>query len=112
MRNHKILSWFRRLLFLALCGAAVWYGVWTWMRLPADAPQFQSAKVTRGDMAQAVTASGQLNPVVKVQVGSQISGNIQKLFADFNSPVKEGQVIAQLEPSTYQAYVHQAEGNL
>jgi HlyD family secretion protein len=51
---------------------------------------FQTATVTRGPITQAVTATGTLNPVVNVQVGSQVSGNIQKLFADFNSPVKAG----------------------
>ena len=46
--------------------------------------QFQTATVTRGSITQTVTATGTLNPVVNVQVGSQVSGNIQKLFADFN----------------------------
>ena len=76
------------------------------------APTYQTAPVVRGDLTQAVTATGTLNPVLNVQVGSQISGNIQKLFADFNSPVKEGEIIAQLDPAIYQAVVHQAEGDL
>jgi HlyD family secretion protein len=59
-----------------------------------------------------VTASGQLNPVVNVQVGSQISGNIAKLFADYNSLVKSNQVVAQLDPAIFLATVHQAEGDL
>jgi HlyD family secretion protein len=63
-------------------------------------------------LTQVVTATGQLNPVISVQVGSQISGIIQKLFADFNSPVKAGQVIAQLDSSTYVATLHQAQGEL
>ena len=59
-----------------------------------------------------MTASGQLNPVLNVQVGSQISGNIAKLFADYNSLVKSNQVVAQLDPAIFQAAVHQAEGDL
>jgi HlyD family secretion protein len=77
-----------------------------------EAPQYQTVTVTRGDLVQAATASGQLNPVLNVQVGSQISGNIAKLFADYNSLVKSNQVVAQLDPAIFQASVHQAEGDL
>src|SRR5438045_7781845 len=73
---------------------------------------FQTVAVTRGPITQAVTATGTLNPVQNVQVGSQVSGNIQKLFADFNSSVKAGQVIAQIDPVVFQANVNQAEGDL
>ena len=73
---------------------------------------YQSAIVTRGPITQAVTATGTLNPVVNVQVGSQVSGNIAKLFADFNSQVKAGQVVAQIDPALFQATVTQAEGDL
>jgi HlyD family secretion protein len=73
---------------------------------------FQTATVTRGPITQAVTATGTLNPVVNVQVGSQVSGNIQKLFVDFNSTVKAGQVVAQIDPALFQATVTQAEGDL
>lgn len=73
---------------------------------------FQTAPVSRGPVTQAVTATGTLNPVQNVQVGSQVSGNIQKLFADFNSLVKAGQVIAQIDPVVFQANVNQAEGEL
>src|SRR5260370_6356179 len=66
----------------------------------------------RGLTTQAVTATGTLNPVVNVQVGSQVSGNIAKLFADFNSDVKAGQVVAQIDPVLFQAVVTQAEGDL
>src|SRR6476659_1773892 len=73
---------------------------------------FQTVAVTRGPITQAVTATGTLNPVQNVQVGSQVSGNIHKLFADFNSSVKAGQVIAQIDPVVFQANVNQAEGDL
>lgn len=73
---------------------------------------FQAVAVTRGPITQAVTATGTLNPVVNVQVGSQVSGNIQKLFVDFNSKVKAGDVVAQIDPVLFQAAVTQAEGDL
>jgi HlyD family secretion protein len=76
------------------------------------AANYQTATVTRGPITQAVTATGTLNPVVNVQVGSQVSGNIAKLFADFNSQVKAGQVVAQIDPAIFQATVTQAEGDL
>jgi HlyD family secretion protein len=78
----------------------------------AGAANYQTAEVTRGPITQAVTATGTLNPVVTVQVGSQVSGNIAKLFADFNSQVKAGQVVAQIDPAIFQATVTQAEGDL
>jgi HlyD family secretion protein len=78
----------------------------------AGAANYQTAEVTRGPITQAVTATGTLNPVVTVQVGSQVSGNIAKLFADFNSQVKSGQVVAQIDPAIFQATVTQAEGDL
>lgn len=74
--------------------------------------QFQTVSITRGPITQAVTATGTLNPVVNVQVGSQVSGNIQKLFVDYNSQVKAGQLIAQIDPALFQATVTQAEGDL
>src|SRR5438270_5860417 len=76
------------------------------------ATNYQTAAVTRGPITQAVTATGTLNPVVNVQVGSQVSGNIQKLFVDFNSKVKAGDVVAQIDPVLFQATVTQAEGDL
>src|SRR5213596_3326009 len=78
----------------------------------AVAENYQTSIVTRGPITQAVTATGTLNPVVNVQVGSQVSGNIAKLFADYNSQVKAGQVVAQIDPAIFQATVTQAEGDL
>src|SRR2546425_9688497 len=77
-----------------------------------SAANYQTATIARGPITQAVTATGTLNPVVNVQVGSQVSGNIAKLFADFNSQVKAGQVVAQIDPALFQATVTQAEGDL
>jgi HlyD family secretion protein len=76
------------------------------------AANYQTAIIMRGPITQAVTATGTLNPVVNVQVGSQVSGNIAKLFVDYNSEVKAGQVVAQIDPVLFQATVTQAEGDL
>src|SRR6266481_8527400 len=92
----------------AVAGGTVWY----LNNDHDDAPVYTTTPVSRGDITQSVTASGQLNPVLNVQLGSQISGNIQKLFVDFNSLVKSNQVVAQLDAATFQASVHQAEGDL
>src|SRR5438034_2981429 len=78
----------------------------------SSASAYQTANVIRGPITQVVTATGTLNPVTNVQVGSQVSGNIQKLFADFNSEVKAGQTVAQIDPMLFQAAVTQAEGDL
>jgi HlyD family secretion protein len=95
-------------LLAAVAGGAAWY----WQQPQERKPRYRTARVVRGDLTQLVTASGQLNPVIKVLVGSQISGTIQKLFVDFNSTVTNNQVIAQLDAATYQAAVHQNEGEL
>ncbi len=112
MANHGKPRWLRWILILAVLGAAIVGSVWYFKNDHTAAPQYQTATVTRGDLTQVVTASGTLNPVLNVQVGSQISGNIAKLFADFNSLVKSNQVVAQLDPAIFQAAVHQAEGDL
>jgi len=98
------------ILILVVAGIA---GVgWYWEHRQDDEATYVTAVVTRGDLTETVTATGQLNPVLNVQVGSQVSGNISKLFADWNSPVKAGQVVAQIDPADFQADVLQAEGDL
>ncbi|GFE57562.1 efflux RND transporter periplasmic adaptor subunit [Geobacter sp. AOG1] len=72
---------------------------------------YKTAKVERGDIVSTVAATGNLAAVVTVQVGTQVSGTIQKLFVDFNSPVKKGQVIAQIDPALFAAQVEQTRGN-
>src|SRR5262249_31225853 len=71
-----------------------------------------TAKVERGNIRNAVYATGTLQAVTTVQVGSQVSGNISALYADFNSEVKKGQLVAQLDPSIFQAQVNQARAHL
>src|SRR5512137_387622 len=74
--------------------------------------QFETAKVEKGKIVAKVTASGTLSAIVTVQVGSQVSGRIAALHADFNSPVKKGQLIAKIDPALFQATVDQARANL
>jgi len=107
MGMKRILKW-AIIPALLLAAGAYWY----FAHGRADEPQYQSVTVARGDLTQVVTATGQLNPVTNVTVGSQISGNIIKLYADWNSPVKASQIIAELDPATYKGAVAQAAGDL
>ena len=75
-------------------------------------PQYRTEKVQKGTISSQVIATGTVNPVTLVQVGSQVSGTIFKLSADFNSTVRKGQVIAQIDPALFQAKVDQAEADL
>jgi HlyD family secretion protein len=96
------------LLLFPLVLAAVLMG----MRARGSPLRYTTTPVDRGDVAEVVGATGVLQAVVTVQVGSQVSGTISHLFADFNSTVTKGQVIAKLEPSVFLARVSQAEANL
>jgi HlyD family secretion protein len=78
----------------------------------ADVPRFNTATVSRQDIVQTVEATGTLGAVTTVQVGTQVSGTIQSLHADFNSRVRKGQVIARLDPSLLQAQVDQAAATI
>jgi HlyD family secretion protein len=73
---------------------------------------FRVVKLERGDIRSVVTATGTINPVITVLVGSQVSGTIKALYADFNSSVKEGQVIAQIDPAIFEAQVEQGRANV
>ena len=74
--------------------------------------KFRLAKVEKGEISLVVTATGTINPVINVLVGSQASGTIKALYADFNSQVKEGQVIAQIDPAIFEAQVEQGRANV
>lgn len=78
----------------------------------AAAAAFESTPATRGPIAARVTATGTLSPLVEVQVGSQVSGRIQELLADFNAPVTRGQVIARIDPRLFETEVARARANL
>ncbi|MCX6928019.1 MAG: hypothetical protein NT154_33135 [Verrucomicrobia bacterium] len=78
-KHHCVGRFAAGLILLAIAAAGAG---WFWQRPCVQAPQYQTARVVAGDLIQWVTASGQLNPVVNVLVGSQVSGTIQKLFVD------------------------------
>ena len=101
-------KWIVTVLVVAAAAGGCWY-----FRHDRTAPvSYETAAVPRGDLTQVVTATGTLNPVVNVTVGSQVSGRISKLYVDYNSVVTSNEVIAEIDPSTYEASVAQAEANL
>jgi HlyD family secretion protein len=104
----KVVTW---LVALGVVGGSAAYVV---LRARSSEPPvvFRRVKVDRGAVEQVVTANGTLSAVVTVQVGSQVSGTILKLFADFNSRVKEGQIVAQIDPTRFKATVEQAQAAL
>lgn len=79
---------------------------------PHSSERYRTQAVDRGDIVQVVTANGTLNPVVLVSVGTQVSGTVQKLVADFNDHVKEDQVLAELDPALFKAEVKKSEANV
>ena len=97
---------------LILGGAAVWWGLSGYSGGEQGLPPLHTETVERGDVSQRVVAFGSLQPVQKVLVGSQVSGNIDQIFADFNSMVRRGDVIAQIDPSTFEAEVSSAQAEL
>jgi HlyD family secretion protein len=99
------------LLALIVLGAGG-YAAWRGFSGAADAPKFKTGKVERGPLTAVVSATGTLNPVVSVQVGSQVSGQIKEILVDFNSPVKLNQLIARIDPETFQYRVRQAEADV
>lgn len=102
--------WLTTIVALALAAAALW--LWSPWKSGTAAPQYRLGKVERGPLSAAVSASGTLNALITVQVGSQVSGQIKAILVDFNSPVKQGQVIARLDPATFETRVAQAEADL
>jgi HlyD family secretion protein len=94
---------------IAIAVALGWFGPW---RSKAKPPKYREAAVTRGEIESRVSATGTLNPVDQVQVGSQVSGTLSKVNVDYNDRVREGQVLAQIEPSLFRAAVNEAEAAL
>src|SRR2546422_3867487 len=103
----------KRLITILLIITAIGAGAGAiYVRRGGPEPQVNTAPITRGDIIDTVGATGTLQAVTTVQVGSQVSGNIQWLGADFNSIVKKSQVIARLDPSLFEAQLQQARANL
>lgn len=95
-------------LVLAAAGAAAYY----WWQGRDSGQAYRLAKVERGSITAAVSATGTLNPVVSVQVGSQVSGQVQEINVDYNSQVKKGQLIARINPDSFALRVNQAMADL
>lgn len=112
MAQNSGFSWLKLIVALAVLGALCGGGAWFYVKKHTVTTEYETATVTRGSLQQVVTATGQLDPVVDVQVGSQISGIILQLFADFNSVVKSNEIIAQIDPSSYQIAVLKAQAQL
>jgi HlyD family secretion protein len=104
----------RHLVLVLSVLVALTAGVTAYYRSAAssDSPRLTTASVSRGDVVETVAATGALQAVTTVQVGTQVSGTIKALYADYNSTVKKGQVIAQLEPSLFQTQVEQARATM
>jgi HlyD family secretion protein len=91
---------------------AVGVSAYFYVQSRGSAPQYRLARVERGPLTAAVSATGNLNAVITVQVGSQVSGQIKELRADFNSVVTRGQVIARIDPESFEAKVNQARAEV
>ena len=104
----------RRIASVVIVAALVGAGVWAYLYTQSggSAPKYRLARVERGPLTAAVSATGTLNAVVIVQVGSQVSGQIKALNVDFNSIVKKNQVIARIDPDIFEAKVQQAQADL
>ena len=103
----------RFLVLLAIIVAAVVAtGAWLNAQGRGAIPKYQFARVEKGSLAATVSATGTLNPVITVQVGSQVSGQIKHLFADFNSQVKKDQLIARIDPDIFETKVNQAQADV
>ena len=99
------------LLVMLVVGAASGLGAWTYFHRQHGI-QYRTIPVERGNLNATISATGNPNAVVTVQVGSQVSGNIMALFADFNSKVKKGQLIARIDPQIFQARVDAAQATV
>ena len=87
------------------------FGGW-WASRGRGGMQYTTAEITRGDVSRAVTATGTVNPILTVIVGTAVSGIIQQLYCDYNTVVKVGQICAKIDPRPYQAVVDQDKAKL
>jgi HlyD family secretion protein len=99
----------KRLISVVVVAAVLGVGIWGYFYAQArgNAPKYRMGKVERGPLTAAISATGNLNAVTNVQVGSQVSGQIKELLVDFNSVVTKGQVIARIDPQIFEAQVNQ-----
>jgi HlyD family secretion protein len=108
-KSKNSAGWVLSLVILVAAAGAGWY---FWQQASDKPPEFTTTSVAHGELTQTVTATGTLQAVTTVDVSSQISGNVAKLYVDWNSPVKQGQLLAELDPSSYRIALSQAEGQL
>jgi HlyD family secretion protein len=106
LRHKAILS---IVTIAVIAGVAAFY---FWPKKIPLAQQYETAPVEKSDLTQTVSANGTLNPVVLVNVGSQVSGVVQKIYADFNDKVKKGQILLELDPSLLKTRLEQSEANV
>jgi HlyD family secretion protein len=105
----KKVTWMAGVVVLALLGGGAW---WWSQRAKADDVTYRTAKIERGSLQATVSASGAVNPVTQVSVGTQVSGQIKELYVDFNSEVKAGQLIATIDPETFEYRVRSAQADV
>ncbi len=106
--KKKIIFW----LIVIILGAGGYFSYAYFYKDREAAVKYKTVKVERGSLSSFVTANGTVNPVTTVLVGSQISGMIKKLYADYNTQVKKGQLIAEIDPDIFQAQVSQAKAKV
>jgi HlyD family secretion protein len=102
----------KKILVCVLIAAVVGLGTWFLVKKEENGFKYKTETIHRGNIEAMVTATGSVNAVKTVLVGTQVSGTIKDLHVDFNSPVKKGQLLAQIDPATFQAQVDQARANL
>ncbi len=103
----------RRWWLLALLLLAIGAGSWLALRKPANPEdRWRTVTVERGTISQVVAATGTLQPTAQVNVGTQVSGTVARVFTDFNQPVKAGQVLAEMDPALFRSAVKQAEASV
>lgn len=105
----KVWWWIAVAVLVVAAAAAAWFLL---ARNKNGSPAYRTARVERGDVVQTVRATGVVQPIKLVQVGTQVNGPVQKLYVDYNSLVKEGDLVAQIDPIVYEARLAQDEANL
>lgn len=107
-KTLKRLKWLAILMIIIAAVAVVWGNI----QAAKKKPRFQTEKLEHGTVISTVNTTGTVNAVITVDIGCQVSGKITKLYVDFNSPVKKGQLLAQLDPLVYKSQVDEANANL
>lgn len=103
-------KWLIRLVILAIVATGIYFYLQS--QTPAPESRYRLQQVTRGDVAQSVSANGTLNPVTIVSVGTQVSGRVNKLYVDFNDKVEENQILLELDDALLKAQIGQTKGNI